>query len=82
MMNAGNLKRELDYFKVNQNELVNKYKNKFLVIKNRKIIGVFDTEIEAYTKTQKQFKLGTFLIQQCLPGEEGYTQTFHSRVAL
>jgi len=73
------LVKELEYFKENQEELVNKYKGKFLVIKEQEVQGVFETEIEAYTEAKSKFKLGTFLIQQCLPGEESYTQTFHSR---
>lgn len=74
------LAKELKYFIDNQEELVEKYKGKFLVIKDEKVIGVYDSEIEAYTEAQKENKLGTFLIQQCLPGPESYSQTFHSRV--
>lgn len=77
-----NLKRELDYFKENQAELVKKYKGKFLVIKDQKVQGVYDSEIDAYTNAKKKFELGTFLIQQCLPGQESYTQTLHSRAIL
>ena len=76
----GNLQRELEYFKKNQKDLVQKYEGKFLVIKNQSVRGVYETEIQAYTEAQKSFELGTFLIQQCLPGKESYTQTFHSRV--
>ena len=81
-MADGYLQKQLEYFKASQNELVKKFKGKFLVIKDQKIKGVYDTEIEAYTDAKKKFELGTFLIQQCLPGQESYTQTFHSRVAL
>jgi len=76
------LQKQLDYFKSYQDELVKKYEGKFLVIKDQEIQGVYNTEIEAYTDAKKKFELGTFLIQQCLPGQESYTQTFHSRVAL
>lgn len=76
------LKKQLEYFKAHQDELVKKYEGKFLVIKDQKVQDVYDTEIEAYTDAKKKFELGTFLIQQCLPGQESYTQTFHSRVAL
>jgi len=76
------LQKQLEYFKSHQDELVREYKGKFLVIKDQEVQGVYGSEIEAYTDAKKKFKLGTFLIQQCLPGEESYTQTFHSRVAL
>lgn len=74
------LQKELEYFKTNQKELLQKYAGKFLVIKSQEIQGVYDTEIQAYTDAKKKFELGTFLIQQCLPGQESYTQTFNSRV--
>ncbi|NLE62528.1 MAG: hypothetical protein GX612_01640 [Bacteroidales bacterium] len=74
------LDKELQYYIDNQNELVAKYLGKFLVIKDQTIIGVYDTEIEAYSETVKKHELGTFLIQECQPGDENYTQTFRTRV--
>jgi len=81
-MTYGRLAKELEYFKKHQTELVAKYEGKFLVIKDQEVQGVYDSEMEAYTNAKKKFKLGTFLIQRCLPGQESYTQTFHSRVTL
>jgi hypothetical protein len=74
------LQKQLEYFKSHQDELVKKYEGKFIVIKDQEMQGVYDTEMEAYTDAKEKFELGTFLIQQCLPGQESYTQTFHSRV--
>ena len=74
------LQKQLDYFKSHQGELVEKYKGKFLIIKDKEVQGVYNTEMEAYADAKKRFRLGTLLIQQCLPGQESYTQTFHSRV--
>ncbi|MFA5838921.1 MAG: hypothetical protein WC849_03215 [Candidatus Paceibacterota bacterium] len=74
------LEKELNYYKKHQKELVNKYSGRFLVIKDEKLQGDYETEIEAYNTGKKNNELGTFLIQKCLPGEESYTQTFHSRV--
>ena len=79
-MTDSNLQKQLEYFKTHQEELVKKYEGKFLVIKNQEVQGIYGTEIEAYTEAKKKFELGTFLIQHCLPGQESYTQTFHSRV--
>jgi hypothetical protein len=75
-----NLKNEFDYYLKNQNELVEKYNGKVLVIKNREVIGVHDTEIEALTNTIGKHERGTFLVQKCSPGTDDYTMTFHSRV--
>lgn len=74
------LKKEFNYYLDHQDELVSKYQGKFIVIKNEKVIGVYESEVDAYTKTVGKEELGTFLIQECQPGNENYTQTFRTRV--
>lgn len=78
---AKNLEREFDYYIEHQEELVKEYNGKFIVIKDCKVIGSYDSEIEAIKETVKDHSLGTFLVQKCTPGKESYTQTFHSRVS-
>lgn len=74
------LEKEFDFYLLHQKDLVLKYTNKYLVIKDEKIVEVFDTNQQAYDFASSTFDLGTFLIQFCLPGDLGYTQTFHSQV--
>jgi hypothetical protein len=74
------LKEQFQYYLDNQDEFVNKYNNKFIVIKNKEVVGSFNTEIEAYSDSVKKYELGTFLIQEVKPGNESYTQTFRTRV--
>ena len=76
------LEKEFKYYLEHQEELVKEYNGKFIVIKDGKVIGAFDSEFEAISKTSEQHELGTFLVQKCEPGSESYTQTYHSRVAL
>ena len=66
---------ELEFFIANQNDLVNKYKGKILVIKGKKIVGVYSTHIEAYLSVQKTNELGSVMIQECSPGPDAYTVT-------
>ena len=75
------LEQEFKYFTDHQDELVKQYNGKFIAIVGEQVVGAFDTEVEAYTEMKKTYAPGTFLLQQCLPGENGYTQTFYSRVA-
>lgn len=75
------LEKEFEFYKKNQTELVSKYNGKTVVIKDCKIIGVYDSEFEAVTKTAKEHELGTFFVQKCEPGEESFSATYHSRVA-
>ena len=76
------LEKEFNYYIKHQKELVKKYNGRFIVIKGEKVVGDYGTQIEAYSEAQKNFKLGTFIIQLCAPGKENYTQTFHSRVSI
>lgn len=74
------LEREFDYYLAHQKELLSKYLNKYLVIKEEGVVDAFDTKEEAYDFATSKFELGTFLIQQCLPGDLGHSQIFHSQV--
>lgn len=74
------LEKEFRYYLDHQEELVKRYNGKFIVIKGKKVIGAYDSEIEAVENTSETHPLGTFLVQKCEPGSDSYTQTFHSRV--
>ena len=74
------LEKEFKYYLEHQQEFVKKYKGKFLAFKNQELLGVFNSELEAFEEISKKYKLGTFLIQRCEPGVDSYTQTYHSRV--
>ncbi len=80
-MSASTLKPEFDYYLAHQEELTAKHRGKFVTIKGQKVIGVYNTELAAVRETQKEHKLGTFLVQLCEPGAASHSQTFHSRVA-
>jgi len=74
------LEKEFQYYLDHQDELVEKYKGKFIAIQNFEIIGVYNSELEAIQKTSQKYKLGTFLVQLVSAGTANYTQTYQSRV--
>lgn len=74
------LEKEFKFYLDNQEKLVREYNGKHIVIKDDAVIGAYDSNSEAYFETIKKHELGTFLIQLCSPGKEGYSQTYHSRV--
>lgn len=74
------LEKEFQYYLDHQEQLVKEFKGKYLVIKDQKIIGVYNTQEEAYLESQKENEVGTFLIQLCDVGKDNYTHTYHSRV--
>lgn len=73
------LEKEFEYYLGHQDELVEKYNGKFIVLKNFKVIGEYDKVGDAVRETAKEHEMGTFLVQKCTPGNQDYTQTFHSR---
>ena len=75
------LEKEFNYYVEHQDELVKKHNGKYVVIRDSKVVGAFDTELEAIENSAEKYELGTFLVQKCEPGSASYTQTYHSRVA-
>jgi hypothetical protein len=75
------LKENFQYFLDNQAALVQQYNGKVIVIHECAVYGVFSSELEAVENTKGKLAPGTFLIQKVTPGDQSYTQTFHSRVA-
>jgi hypothetical protein len=74
------LKAAFEYYLANQKSLVELYDGKYIAIKDGTVLGSFDSELEAVQETSKKHMPGTFLVQLVSPGDEAYTQTFHSRV--
>jgi hypothetical protein len=74
------LEKEQEYFIKSQDDLVKNHLGEFVVIKSGKILGFYKTKEDAFTAAIQNHAIGTFLIRQCVPGSEAYTQTFHSRV--
>jgi hypothetical protein len=75
------LKDEFQYYLDNQEHLVSKYNGKFLVIKDKEVVGSYDSNVDAFNDSKDKYPPGSFLIQKCSPGNSDYTQTFHSRVS-
>ena len=73
------LKQEFEYYVEHQKELVEQYNGKFVVIKDKAVIGAYDDEVVAINETVKKHELGTFLVQKCEPGTDNYTQTIIRR---
>lgn len=62
-----------NYYLSHQQELVEKYNSKHVVVTKDGVNDAYDTEEEAYYTSVKKHGLGNFLIQLCTPGDEAYT---------
>jgi len=74
------LKKEFQYYLDHQEELVEQYNGKIIVIIEKSIVGVYKDKIHAYLDTIKKHKPGTFLIIECSPGTDSYTYHQRSRI--
>jgi len=72
------LEKEFRYYLDNQDKLLPKYNNRVLVIIGEDVVGDYDSVENAYFKSVEKYKLGTFLIQRCSPGNKDYTATYYS----
>jgi hypothetical protein len=77
-MEATMFQEELEFFKNNQAALVEKYGGRVLAIKGDKVLGVYNSALDALKETTKEHKLGSFMIQPCHPGADAYTITISS----
>lgn len=67
-VNSPILKQEFDHYLLNQAFFVKSYEGKVIVLKERKVVGVYDSFGQAYWGAQENHKLGTFLIQKVSEG--------------
>ncbi len=80
MSNYGDNEREADftYFLEHYQEFYQKYGHKYIVIKNKNVLGTYDTEVNAIETTIQKYPLGTFIVQECNGDESGYTNYISS----
>ncbi len=66
---------DFDYFVQNYMDFFNQYGHKFLAIKNKRVLGVYDDVITAVNTTMKSEELGTFIVQECTGDASAYTSS-------
>lgn len=74
------LKEEFEHYLANTDDFFEKYQGRFIVLKNKQVIGVYDNRRTAIEETAKSHPLGTFLVQE-VSGASQHAR-FHSRVSL
>jgi len=71
---------EFKYFIDHQDELVKRYNNRVLVIIGERVVDDYDDYDQAVFQSLKKYEPGSFLLQECIEGEDAYTDTFCSPV--
>ena len=72
------LKKNLEWYIANQQDLSSKYNGKILLIVDQKLIAAFDSKNDAYATAIKTYTLGTFTLQPCSPDTDSYTLMLYS----
>ena len=60
----------LKYYRVHQDEIVEKYNGQVVAIKDDKILGAYEDLLTACLETEKTHEPGTFLLQRVSPDRE------------
>lgn len=68
-------RNDFDFFIENYCDLYKKYGHKFLAIKNKQVLGVYDSVLEAVNDLSPQYKIGDYIIQECTGDDSAYRTT-------
>jgi hypothetical protein len=74
------LRRNLDWYIANQQELAAKYNGKVLLIVDQNLVRAFDDMAAAYTEAMKSYAPGTFTLQPCSGESDSYTVMFYTPI--
>ena len=66
------MSEDFAWFKEHYTDFQKKYGESFIAIKNKKILGVYDSYGNGVRETVKTEELGTFIVQECSPGYNVY----------
>lgn len=64
---------DFNFFVDNYYQIFDLYGHKFIAIKDKHILGAFDSIPEAFNKLSNKYELGTYIVQECNGDESGYT---------
>ena len=57
------LEAEYDYYLSNKKFFVDSCEGRYIVLFGKKLLGVYDTQLQAINKTRKTHELGTFMVK-------------------
>jgi hypothetical protein len=74
------LEKDFKYYLNHQDELVQKYNGKYIVLNDTHVVGAYDDYADAFYSSLEKYKPGTFMVQLCTPGDSAYTARYYNRV--
>ena len=67
--------KDFDYFTDNYKDLFDKYGHKFLAIKDKTVLGAYDSVHDAIDNLSSKYEVGTYIIQECTDDDSAYRTT-------
>ncbi|MDE3269977.1 MAG: DUF5678 domain-containing protein [Pseudomonadota bacterium] len=58
-----NLNKDYSFYEKNRKALLNDYEGRYIVIYKERVVGAYDTQLDAIEAARKKFPLGKFLVQ-------------------
>jgi fibrillarin-like rRNA methylase len=74
--------QDYEYFIQNMESFYKQHGRKFLVIKNKNVLGAYESFNMALDETLKTEPVGTFIIQECFKTKEESVNHFQGNVML
>ena len=74
------LNLEFEYYLSQKADFLRQYQGKIIVLKDKKILGIYDDRLKAIQETAKTHKIGTFLVQEVT--ESAHEALYHSFLAI
>ena len=68
-------KKDFDFFIENYQNLYKEYGHKFLAIKDKKVLGAYDSVTETISDLTPTYEVGSYIIQECTGDESAYRTT-------
>lgn len=68
-------KKDFDYFIENYDSLYKEYGHKFLAIKNKHVLGAYNSVPDAINNLSQKYEVGTYIIQECTGDDSAYRTT-------
>lgn len=68
-------KTDFNFFIENYQEFYQKYGHKFLAIKNKNILGAYNSVLDAINSLTPEYETGSYIIQECTGDDSAYRTT-------
>lgn len=66
---------DFDFFVQNYMSLYKRYGHKYIAIRNKQILGVYNSIPDAVKHLEPKYTFGTYIIQECTGDESAYRTT-------